>query len=175
MDFRDIKEFFRDTFKYIIVIIVVLVTALYIATFTQVVGPSMEPNYYDGDVVLLLKAHYKIFEVKRNDIISFESDGVRYLIKRVIGLPGETIEYKNNILYINGTAYQENLYEGIKTKDFKLSQLGYDVIPDDMYLVLGDNRGNSYDSRNFGLITKKQIIGKCIFQIWPLNRIGRVL
>lgn len=170
MDWRDIKEFIKDAFKYIVVIICVLIVAIYVVSFVQVVGPSMEPNYTDGEVLIISKFHYKVFDVKRNDIISFESEGVRYLIKRVIGLPGETIEYKNNILYINGVGYEESIVEGLVTNDFKLKDLGYDVIPDGMYLVLGDNRNDSYDSRDFGLITDDQIIGKCLLRFWPLSK-----
>ncbi len=171
MDFREITEFFKDTLKYIIVIVVVLVIVLYVVTLQQVVGPSMQPTLNEGDVLILNKFHYYLFDVKRNDVVSLKYDGSKYLIKRVIGLPGESIYYKDNILYINGNPYKENIVDGLVTEDFDLKQLGYDVIPEDMYLVLGDNRGNSLDSRNkeVGLIKKEDIIGKVFIRIWPLN------
>ena len=171
MDFREITEFFKDTLKYIIVIVVVLVIVLYVVTLQQVVGPSMQPTLNEGDVLILNKFHYYLFDVKRNDVVSLKYDGSKYLIKRVIGLPGESIYYKDNILYINGIPYKENIVDGLVTEDFDLKQLGYDVIPEDMYLVLGDNRGNSLDSRNkeVGLIKKEDIIGKVFIRIWPLN------
>lgn len=175
MDFREIKEFLSDAFKYIIVIIIVLVLAIYIISLSQVVGNSMSPNYNDGDIVFVSKIHYKLGNVKRNDIISFESEDVRYLIKRVIGLPGESIEYKDNTLYINGVGYEElYLDDDTWTDNFSLIDLDYSQIPEDMYLVLGDNREDSYDSRDFGLIKKSDIIGKCIFKIWPLNEMGKM-
>ncbi len=176
MDFRDIQEFFRDSFKYIIVIVIVFVLALYVVSFSQVVGPSMEPTHQDGEVMFLSKMHYTFFEVKRNDVIALESEGVRMLIKRVIGLPGESIEYKDNKLYINGEAFKENIYPDMVTDDFNLSELPgeYETIPEDMYLVLGDNRGDSYDSRNFGLVPIEDIMGKCVFTIWPLSSLGAV-
>ena len=105
MDFREIKEFLSDTFKYIIVIILVLILAIYVISLSQVVGNSMSPNYNDGDVVFVSKIHYKISSIQRNDIISFKNEDTRYLIKRVIGLPGEIIEYKDNTLYIDGIGY----------------------------------------------------------------------
>ncbi len=74
------------------------------------------------------------------------------------------------MLYINGEPYIEKIVDGMITKNFTLKDLGYDVIPDDMYLVLGDNRGDSLDSRNFGLISKKDIIGKPFLRIWPINK-----
>lgn len=171
MDFRDIKEFFRDSIKYIIVIVIVLLICIYVVSLQQVVGPSMEPNFHDGDVLILNKLKYKLFEPKRNDVIALKYNKDKYLIKRIIGLPGETIEYKNNILYIDGESYKEKLYDGMETEDFSLKDLGYDTIPDNMYLVLGDNRNNSEDSRVFGLVKKKDIIGKAIIRIWPLNKL----
>ena len=171
MDFREITEFFKDTLKYIIVIVVVLVIVLYVVTLQQVVGPSMQPTLNEGDVLILNKFQYHIFDVKRNDVIALKYDGSKYLIKRVIGLPGESIYYKDNILYINGNPYKENIVEGLVTEDFDLKDIGYDVIPEDMYLVLGDNRGNSLDSRSkeVGLIKKEDIIGKVFIRIWPLS------
>ena len=171
MDFRDIKEFFKDMFGYVIVILIVLVIVLYVVTLQQVIGPSMEPTLNEGDVLILNKFHYYLFDVKRNDVISFKHDGSKYLIKRVIGLPGESVYYKDNMLYINGNPYKENIVDGLVTEDFNLEDLGYDVIPENMYLVLGDNRDNSLDSRSkeVGLIKKEDIIGKVFIRIWPLN------
>lgn len=169
MDFRDIKEFFSDAFKYIIVIVVVLIIVLYVVSLQQVVGPSMQPNLNNGDVLILSKIHYRLFDIKRNDVIVLNDEKNKFMIKRVIGLPGETISYKDNILYIDGVAYNEKLYEGITTADFDLKDLEYDKIPEDTYFVLGDNRGNSTDSRILGPISKEDIIGKVMVKIWPLN------
>ncbi len=176
MDLRDIKEFFLDMSNYVIVIIVVFLITMYVASLQQVVGPSMETTLNDGDVLILSKAHYHLFEVKRNDIIAFDDDNGKYLIKRVIGLPGEHIAYKDGVLYINGEGFTESVYEGIGdlTADFDLKDLegNYEIIPEDMYLVLGDNRQNSLDSRELGLIAKEDILGKNIMQVWPLNDFG---
>ena len=171
MDFREIKEFFKDTLKYIIVIIIVLIIVLYVVTLQQVVGPSMQPTLNEGDVLILNKFQYYLFDVKRNDVVALKYDGSKYLIKRVIGLPGESIYYKDNTLYINGNPYKENIVEGLVTEDFDLKDNGYEVIPDDMYFVLGDNRGDSLDSRSkeVGLIKKEDIIGKVFIRIWPLS------
>ena len=83
-----------------------------------------------------------------------------------------TIEYKSNILYINGNAINEDfLKSDVITNDFSLKDIGYTTIPDNMYLVLGDNRTNSMDGRDFGLIDKSQIKGKVFIRIWPLTKI----
>ncbi len=173
MDFRDIKEFFRDSFGFIIVIVVVFLIAMYVVGLQQVVGPSMEPTLNDEDVLLISKMHYAIFDVKRHDVVAINSLDNKYLIKRVVGLPGEEISYKNNKLYINGEAFEEGLYDDMVTEDFSLADLGYDEIPEDHYLVLGDNRGNSLDSRDesIGLVPKEDILGKTIIKIWPINEL----
>lgn len=170
MDLRDVKEFVKDFIKYIIVIIVVLIIFTYVISIQQVIGKSMEPNFYQNDIVLISKLNYKIHDIKRKDVVVFEYNEYKNLIKRVIGLPGDKIEYKNNTLYINDKAYKED-YINTKTDDFSLKDLEYNTIPDDMYLVLGDNRENSLDSRNFGLIKKEQVIGKVVLRFWPLNRL----
>lgn len=175
MDLRDLKEFCIDTSKYIITIFVVIFIIVYIATFQQVVGSSMSTTYENKDIVILNKFYYRFFEVKRFDVISLEYSNTKYLIKRVIGIPGDKIEYKDNILYINDIEVEEPfLSESTVTEDFSISKFGYVVIPDDMYLVLGDNRGDSLDSRDIGLIKKSDILGKINLRIWPINKIGYI-
>ncbi|MDD4808648.1 MAG: signal peptidase I [Bacilli bacterium] len=174
MDLREIKEFFKDTIGYILVAIFIIFVVLYIVSLQQVIGPSMSPTLNDGDVLLLNKFVYSLREIERNEVIAFDYDDSKYLIKRVIGLPGEKIEYKDNILYIDDEAYQEKITDDLITDDFSLQDMGHEVIPEDMYLVLGDNRGDSLDSRSFGLIKKDDIIGKPFVRIWPLNQFNLV-
>ena len=94
-----------------------------------------------------------------------------YLIKRVIGLPGEQIEYKNNTLYVDGKKVKENFKHG-KTDDFNIKELGSDTVPEGYYLVMGDNRGNSLDSRELGFMKEEQLLGRTSLIILPFNRIG---
>ena len=173
MAWLSIKEFIMDLIKLLVLVVVILFFMIYIVSVTQVVGNSMYSTLKDGDVLILNKFKYRFFDIKRGDIISLENDDTKYLIKRVIGLPGDSISIKDNTLYINGEVYIENyLEEGLVYDDFELTSLGYDVIPDDMYLVLGDNRPDSVDSREIGLISKDDIIGKISFRIWPLNKLA---
>ena len=174
MDWLSIKEFFKDILKYIILILVVLIIVIYIVGLQQIVGISMSPTLNNGDITILDKISYKFINIKRNDIVSIYNNDSKYIVKRVIGLPGEYVEYKNNKLYINGRKIEENYLKDTITENFKLTELGYEIVPEDMYFVLGDNRKESLDSRdpNIDLISKKDILGKVRFRIWPLNKIS---
>ena len=96
------------------------------------------------------------------------------IIKRVIGLPGDYIEYKDNILYVNGKEIKEEYKRDI-TNNFSLKDLGYEKIPENKYLVLGDNRSISKDSRIIGLIDKEDIEGYTGIIVFPFKRIGNVI
>ena len=97
--------------------------------------------------------------------------GASKLVKRVIGLPGEHVKYENNKLYINNELIEED-FISVKTTDFDLKQLGYDIIPDGYYFVVGDNRNNSKDSRMIGLISADDILGSTSFSFFPFNKFG---
>ena len=151
-----------------ILLLIVLIRSL-IITPGRVDGSSMSKTLEEGDILLLnkLDQNYERFE-----IIVFDIGGEK-LIKRIIGLPGETVEFKNNVLYINGEKVDENYGTGIMA-DFNLSDLGYSVIPDNTYFVVGDNRNNSLDSRYFGCIDQSQIIGTVHRTIFPFSKFGKV-
>lgn len=173
MDWLEFKEFIIDSMKLIIVIIIIMVLMIYVVSITQVVGDSMNNTLMDGEVLVLNKINYKLFDIKRGDIISLDYADTKYLIKRVIGLPGDYVEIKNNKVYINGELYEEDyVSDDLIYNDFSLDDLGYDEIPNDMYLVLGDNRVNSLDSREIGLVKKDDINGKISLRIWPFNKLA---
>ena len=166
MDFRGIVEFIKDSFGIIIIAVVVLLLFIFVIGLQQVIGPSMQPNYKEGDIVVLNKFIYKFREPKRGEVVVV-SQSEKYMIKRVIGLPGDKVEFKDNKLYINGQEYSEPyLGEGVTTDDFSITDLGAEVVPEHQYLVIGDNRGDSLDGRHYGFIEKKNIIGKVWFRIF---------
>lgn len=168
IDLRGIKEFIKDFGKYIIVAILAVILFIYIISFQQVIGPSMEPSYNEGEIYLLNKIKYKITKPKRFEVVVVDTESSKYMIKRIIGLPGEEVEYKDNILYINGEQIKEDFERASITEDFNTNSLGSAKIPENKYLVLGDNRGNSTDSRKFGFVDIDDIIGKVEFRIWPI-------
>ena len=162
----------KNIMSYVIVIVVALLIKLFVFSPIKVNGTSMFPTLEDGDIMILNEIGYHINGLNRFDIAVATVDGER-LIKRVIGLPGETVEYKDNTLYINGEEVAENFIHG-ETKDFTLSQINCEKIPEDYYFLVGDNRGNSKDSRIVGLIHKSKIMGKTKVIVFPFSRVSTV-
>lgn len=166
----------REWVDWIKAIIMAFVFAVLIRTFvlTPIVveGPSMLPNLLDGDQLLVNKLSYRLGKPERFDIIVFHATRDRDYIKRVIGLPGEHIAFRDNVLYVNGKPVEEPFNHEV-TYDFSLEDISgnYSRIPEDHVLVLGDNRTNSTDSRNIGLVSFDQIVGEAKLIYWPLNRI----
>lgn len=172
MDFRGISEFLKDAFKYIIVIVIVFLLFIFVVGLQQIVGPSMEPTLTEGNVVIVNKLTYHLKDIGRNDIVVIMQDE-KYMVKRVVGLPGESVEYKDNYVYVNGEKFKESFIDldKVHTNDFSTKDLGYEIIPEGKYLVLGDNRENSLDSRDYGLVDRKEIVGRAWIRIWPFSQV----
>jgi len=168
------KKILKEILPYAIILVVVVILRHFIITPIEVSGDSMQPNIKPGEVLLLDKISYRLSNIKRFDIVVIDtSTNDKDIIKRVIGLPGEHIAYRENKLFVNDEEVNDNYSEDY-TISFSLEHLGYNIIPEDKYLVLGDNRDRSSDSRNIGLIDRKQIEGKAVFRIWPLNKFGGI-
>lgn len=135
----------------------------------------MDPTLENGQVLILNKLANKY---NRYDIVVIDANingKKERIVKRIMALPGENIEYKNNIFYVNGKRIHDDFRE--ITSDFSLEQLtGKTKIPEGYYFVMGDNRKKSLDSRDYrvGLVKEEDIIGKPICRIWPLNKIGTI-
>lgn len=163
------KKLIKEFIPYIVIIIAVILIRTYIVTPVIVVGDSMVPTLKDNQILLLNKLDYKLNEINRYDVVVIKIDKSE-IIKRVIGLPGENIEYRNNKLYIDGHE-EENIYN-FDTEDFTLKSIcNCDQIPQDKYLVLGDNRMVSSDSRIIGLIDKEDILGSTKLSLWPIKKV----
>ncbi len=135
-------------------------------------GKSMMPTLHDKNRMIVNKVAYDIGEPERFDIVVFHATETKDYIKRVIGLPGEKIEYKNDVLYINDKAYEEPYLDEYK-KNLSSKNLTGDfdavVVPDDCYFLMGDNRLDSRDSRDIGVIPIDKIIGKTNLVFWPMS------
>lgn len=157
----------KDALSYLVIILVVVLIRTFIITPIRVVGSSMDKTLKQGEILLLEKVDKSY---KRYDIVVIK-EGNERIIKRIIGMPGESIKIVEGIIYINGEAIEDK-YASTYTEDFSLSKFDLEVIPEDSYFVLGDNRKVSKDSRLLGPINKKQIQGKAIYRIWPFNKFG---
>ena len=166
------KKIIKEIISYAAIILVVIIIRIFIFEPVKVDGPSMDTTLADGQVLILNKLRYRMTDIKRYDIVVLEVDGTK-IIKRVIGLPNEVIEIKNNKVYADGKEL-DNSFASTESSDFKMSDIGLEKIPGDSYLVMGDNRKISSDSRSFGTVKRNQILGRVTFRIWPLNKIGVV-
>lgn len=168
---ENIIKIAKEIIPYFAIILIVVLIRYFVITPIRVDGQSMYSTLDNGEI-LLLKKYDKNY--KRFDVVVFNNGNDR-LIKRVIALPGETVEYKDNKLYINGKYVKEPfLTNHQQTYDFNLTKLGYEKIPKGYYFVLGDNRTNSTDSRIIGLIEENRIQGKTNFALFPFNKFGKI-
>lgn len=166
----------------VIAVVIAAVVRIFMFSAIMVDGISMMPTLEDGDKMIANKISYVIGEPKRFDIIVFNANPEEKYIKRVIGLPGDTVEYRDDVLYINGEPQEEPYLEQLKattegtlTGDFTLEEMtGEQTIPEGHLFVMGDNRRNSTDSRHIGLIPYEEVIGKTNFIYWPIDNGGRV-
>ena len=170
----------RQTLEWGAVIIGALIAALVIKTFLfqafYIPSPSMLPTLEVGDRVLVNKVSYDFGDISHGDIIVFEKpprapvSEVNEFIKRVIGLPGDTIQSIDGIVHVNGAPLDEDyLIPGTRTE-----RLPVTIVPAGHVFVLGDNRTNSTDSRVFGAVDQDLIVGKAFLRVWPVTAVGGI-
>ena len=163
--------------SFIVAFIIVGGVYFFLGRPFTVSGASMYPTLHNGDRMVLSK----VGDIHRFDVVILKApdENVEY-IKRVIGMPGDTVEMKSGVLYINGKKVDQPFIntealakQTVFIDDFTLESLtGESKVPEGKYFVLGDNRGVSKDSRMIGFIDRSAIEGKAVFTIWPFGRIG---
>lgn len=165
---------FYELTKWLVVIIVLgTLVHFYIGTISIVDGQSMEPNFHSGEYTIINRWQYNFGEPQRGDpvVLRFPGDPehAKY-IKRIIGLPGETVKIYNGEVYINNQKLDEPyLSPAVNTYPNQTTRL-----ESDDYFLMGDNRLNSSDSRIWGICPKRNLIGKASFILWPLQYFGKV-
>ena len=172
------KGIVKELFGWIVFIVVVVAASYLIVTFvgqrTEVSGSSMETTLSSGDQLIVDKISYLFRDPKRYDIVVFpyRYEENTYYIKRIIGLPGETVQIVDGMVYINGSPLNEHY--GNEVIEDPGSAAEPITLGDDEYFVLGDNRNNSQDSRasNVGLIHRDELLGRAWVRIWPLDQFG---
>ncbi|MDJ0679455.1 MAG: signal peptidase I [Xenococcaceae cyanobacterium MO_167.B52] len=145
-----------------------------VAEARYIPSSSMEPTLEINDRLIIEKVSYYFTSPQRGDVVVFspteklkEQNFKDAFIKRVIGLPGETIEVREGKVYVNGEAIKEKYIE--EAPDYNY---GPETVPENQYLVLGDNRNNSYDSHYWGFVPRQNLIGRAIVRFWPFDRLG---
>lgn len=171
-------ERFRLIYHEIVFLIGTIITFFVlfkVVTFNHVPSESMENTIRINSIICISR---NVKTINRYDIITFnktiEKDGKKIsdnLIKRVIGLPGDTLTFSDNNIYVNGDLVDDSFVK-YKTFTYKNETI---VVPDEKYFVMGDNRGNSYDSRNWGFVDRSEIKGKAIYTLLPLSKSGSLV
>ena len=170
------KSLQREIFEWIMVLVVAAALAFVVRTFifepVRVDGSSMLNTLENNEFMIATKFDYLAGDPERFDVVICDypnTDDGMYRVKRVIGLPGETIELKKGELYVNGEFVEQNFEMTPNETDF-----GLFTVPEGHYFVMGDNRNNSKDSRSeeVGNVKRSQIIGRTWLRIWPLNKFG---
>lgn len=180
---KSFKRLRDDIFTIsLFILIIALVVYFFFFTPQKVSGNSMEPALHNDERLIVSKILSKDFTLNRYDIIVFKppTDKKDSNIKRVLGLPGESIMIENNQIKVikegkNITIEENYLAKSVRTMGKKYIKEGeIHIIPEDSYFVMGDNRSFSIDSREYGFINKKSIEGKVLLRYWPINSFGFV-
>lgn len=154
---------------------VFLIIYFFVGQLFEVTGESMTPSFQNGEQLLAEKISVNFSNLKRGDVVVFKNpfENNRLLIKRVIGLSKEKFQITNGAIYVNGNKLQEDyLSEGMYTKGGRILEEGFEyTIPENSFVVLGDNREKSTDSRDWGYIKKDMIIGRAVFVYYPIKNI----
>jgi signal peptidase I len=170
---RRTVRFLRDVLETVLpALLIAVLINVFVGQATRVEGQSMEPNLHTDQRLVVEKVSYRFHGPQRFDVVVLEmpSQGDELLIKRVIGLPGETVEIKDGHVYIN----DEQLQESFTDEMTQPGRYGEVTVPPLHVYVLGDNRDRSNDSRSFGPVPIKSVVGRAWLSYWPLERVGLV-
>ena len=163
------------SWRFIILLIVVLLPIrLFVAEPFLVYGSSMEPNFDTGDYLIVDELSYKLSTPKRGDVVVLRPpmDLTKHYIKRVIGLPGETVDVKGDVVTIINKEHPEGFILKEPYLTFKSDKESHTTLTSDQYFVMGDNRTVSYDSRSWGPLPKEDITGKAFLRLYPFKTIS---
>lgn len=179
---ENVKKEGLEWVKAIVIgVLIFFIIRMFLFTNYVVEGVSMEPTLHEGNKLVVNKISYRIGDIKRFDVVVFHANEKEDFVKRIIGLPGDKIEYRDDKLYVNDVYYEEPYLEKyhkkkvtrLLTGNFTLESLtNSPFVPDGYVFVLGDNRQDSWDSRHFGFIPIDQVVGKVNFRYWPLEEWG---
>lgn len=166
----ELKSWFRDI---LLAIAIAIFIVIFVVQPVKVEGTSMQPQLADQDRIFVNRFIYRFREIDRGDIVVFwyPKDRSKSFIKRIIGVPGDSVEIRQGMVRLNG----ELIDEPYLKPEYRDSQsFEKVVVPGEKYFVLGDHRNSSNDSRNWGFVDRSLIYGKAIFSYWPVSHVGLV-
>lgn len=178
----------RTVLEYIVLAVVAIAVALLIQAFLvkpyRIPSPSMEDTLLIGDRVLVDRISWRFSEPRRGDVTVFPSPMLgQVLIKRIVGMPGETLSLRDGAVYVDGKRLKEPYVRRVNGRPEPSAPFGNGLawslqqpytVPDDSYFMMGDNRTDSGDSREFGPVKRSQLVGRAFARYWPPGRIGGV-
>ena len=180
MSMKNTLSFIWEIFKIVIIALVIVIPVRYFLFQPFLVnGQSMEPNFENGDYLIIDEISYRFHDPQRGEVIVFRAPpnpSTRY-IKRIIGLPGETIEIKEGKVFVikeNTEVLDESAYLSSSVKTLVQSGPQKVTVPENSFFVLGDNRAVSSDSRTWGLLPRENIIGRVYLRLWPFKELGKI-
>ena len=163
----ELRGWVRDIFVAAVAAVLIVV---FVVQPVKVEGTSMAPHLADQERIFVNKLSYRFSNIERGDVVVFwyPRNPAKSFIKRVIGVPGETVEIKQGVVYVNGRRLEEPyLRQEYQDHDYHTTK-----VPQAQYFVLGDRRNSSNDSRNWGCVPRRNIFGKAVFRYWPVSKAG---
>jgi signal peptidase I len=167
---KEIRGWTRDIFFAALTAILIVV---FVVQPVKVEGTSMQPRLLDQERIFVNKFIYHFSEISRGDIVVFwyPKDPAKSFIKRVVGLPGEAIEIRSGVVYIDGKPLPEQY---VTPEYFDYASYPPQKVPPHCYYVLGDHRNSSNDSRHWGPVPAENVFGKAVFRYWPVSKLGLI-
>ena len=167
---NEVRSWMRDVFFAAMTAILIVI---FVVQPVKVEGTSMQPELSDQERIFVNKFLYHFSEIERGDVVVFwyPGDPTKSFIKRVIGLPGERVEISEGIVLLNGEPLQEPY---LQPRFHDSRSFGPIRVTPNNYFVLGDHRNSSNDSRNWGLVPRRNIFGKAILRYWPVSKLGLI-
>ena len=161
------KKFLANNKCFILVLVCIVLVRIFWITGVRVSGESIEPTFHNNNRVFI----NKLSKLERFDVVVLDAPDAesKEYIKRIIGMPGDDVRFEDNQLYINDKPVAEPFLKGtnIVTEGFQLKE----KVPENSYFVMGDNRGNSNDSRFFGFVSEDEMQGEVFFRYWPVTQL----
>ena len=163
----------RELLETIVLSLIIFLLIRQVVQNYRIENHSMEPNFYEGQFVLVNKLAFRLGQPQRGDVLVFHNpeNSNEDFIKRIIGLPGDVVEVRDQTVFINGQALLEQFPHEAIPPGLYTAPI---TVPENNLFVMGDNRPNSRDSRSFGPINQDLVVGKAWLRIWPLNKFGIV-